>query len=81
MNKKITSAIKMSIGLTLTVLAVLLLYKFVKVIDLDLEFFLESIVSLYESSMYLILGLSLGVCGMSIFLNELMIYEERISNK
>ncbi|MDQ2078530.1 hypothetical protein [Marinimicrobium sp. ABcell2] len=68
---------KLSIGSVLVLFGVLMLHKGVAVMDLDFEFFSESLSTWSEFSPYLLLGFVSSFFGFSLFFSSL----SRLSNE
>lgn len=69
MDKRVIA--KLSIGSVLVLFGVLMLHKGVTVMDLDLEFFAESLGTWTEFTPYLLLGFVSGFFGFSLFFSSL----------
>ncbi|WP_185266476.1 hypothetical protein [Halopseudomonas xiamenensis] len=69
MDKRVIA--KLSIGSVLVLFGVLMLHKGVTVMDLDLEFFAESLGTWTEFTTYLLLGFVSGFFGFSLFFSSL----------
>lgn len=61
------SVLLMSSGSVFAVISILFLHKFVELIDLDLEFMLESLEDWSEFTPYLVVGIFVGLPGFYMF--------------